>query len=68
MARAKAGGTKTGKAIGRPAISAEMKERIRVRLRDGAGSERDIAAQLQVSRGAVYRVCAELRVASLEPE
>ena len=53
MARAKASGTKSGKAIGRPAISAEMKERIRAGLREGAGSQRDIAAQLQVSRGSI---------------
>ena len=64
MARAKASGTKSGKAMGRPAISEEMKERIRARLREGAGSQRDIAMQLQVSRGAVYRVCAELRTGS----
>jgi DNA invertase Pin-like site-specific DNA recombinase len=61
MARARATGTKSGKPIGRPAVPAEVNERIRARVLAGGGSQRQIAAQLQVSRGAVYRVCAELK-------
>src|ERR1700760_2409514 len=61
MARAKANGTKSGKAIGRPAISDEMNDSIRALLTAGAGSQRRIAMQLGVSRSAVYRVCAALK-------
>jgi DNA invertase Pin-like site-specific DNA recombinase len=64
MARAKATGTKSGKAIGRPAVPEETNERIRALVLAGGGSQREIAAQLQVSRGAVYRVCAELKAAN----
>jgi DNA invertase Pin-like site-specific DNA recombinase len=61
MARAKAIGTKSGKAIGRPAVPDEMNQRIRALVLAGAGSQRDIAVQLGVSRSAVYRVCAALK-------
>ena len=37
MARAKASGTKSGKAIGRPAVSDDINERIRALVLDGAG-------------------------------
>jgi DNA invertase Pin-like site-specific DNA recombinase len=66
MERAKATGTKSGKAIGRPAVPAAINQRIRALVLANAGSQREIAAVLNVSRGAVYRVCAELR--SARPE
>jgi len=61
MARARSSGTKSGKAIGRPAVPEEMNERIRALVLAGAGSQRQIAAQLGVSRGAVYRASAALK-------
>jgi DNA invertase Pin-like site-specific DNA recombinase len=61
MARAKATGTKSGKVIGRPAVPAETNQKIRALLLANAGTQREIAATLNISRGAVYRVCAELR-------
>jgi DNA invertase Pin-like site-specific DNA recombinase len=61
MARARATGTKSGKPIGRPAIPEEINQRIRALVLAGGGSQRQIAAQLDVSRGAVYRVVAELK-------
>jgi len=61
LERAKATGTKSGKAIGRPAMPEETKQRIRALVLAKAGTQRAIAANLNVSRGAVYRVCAELR-------
>jgi DNA invertase Pin-like site-specific DNA recombinase len=64
IARARVTGTKSGKAIGRPAVPNETNERIRALVLAGSGSQREIAAQLGVSRGAVYRVCAELKAAS----
>ena len=68
MARAKASGTKSGKAIGRPAVSDDINERIRVLVLDGAGSQRDVAAQVGISRGAVYRVCAALKAEKMAEE
>jgi DNA invertase Pin-like site-specific DNA recombinase len=64
MARARVTGTKSGKAIGRPAIPDETNERIRELVLAGAGSQRSIASHLGVSRGAVYRVWAELKAAT----
>jgi DNA invertase Pin-like site-specific DNA recombinase len=64
LARAKATGTKSGKAIGRPAVPEELNRRIRELVLAGSGSQREIAAQLGVSRGAVYRVCADLKAAA----
>jgi DNA invertase Pin-like site-specific DNA recombinase len=61
MERAKATGTKSGKAIGRPSVSAETNQRIRALVLAKAGTQREIAAKLNVSRGAVYRVCAALK-------
>jgi DNA invertase Pin-like site-specific DNA recombinase len=61
MARARANGTKSDKAVGRPAISDEMNDSIRALVVAGAGSQRRIATQLGVSRGAVYRICAALK-------
>jgi DNA invertase Pin-like site-specific DNA recombinase len=63
LARARATGTKSGKAIGRPAVAEEINEKIRGLVRAGGHSQREIAAQLGVSRGAVYRVCAEMKAA-----
>jgi DNA invertase Pin-like site-specific DNA recombinase len=61
MARAKATGTRSGKSIGRPATPVATNQRIRALVLANAGTQREIAAQLNVSRGAVYRVCAELK-------
>jgi DNA invertase Pin-like site-specific DNA recombinase len=61
MERAKATGTKSGKAIGRPAVSAEVNQRIRALVLANTNTQREIAVRLKVSRGAVYRVCAELK-------
>jgi DNA invertase Pin-like site-specific DNA recombinase len=61
MARARASGTRSGKPIGRPAVPEEVNERIRTLVLAGGGSQREIAVQLGVSRGAVYRVCAGLK-------
>jgi len=61
MERAKATGTKSGKAIGRPAVPTEITQRIRALVLANAGTQREIAAELNVSRGAVYRVCAALK-------
>jgi DNA invertase Pin-like site-specific DNA recombinase len=64
MERAKTTGTRSGKAIGRPAVSGEINQRIRALVLANAGTQREIAAKLNVSRGAVYRVVAELRATS----
>jgi DNA invertase Pin-like site-specific DNA recombinase len=61
MARAKAVGTRSGKAIGRPAVPAETNQKIRDYVLANAGTQREIAARLNVSRGAVFRVCAALK-------
>ena len=61
IARARATGTKSGNAIGRPAVPEEINQRIRELVLANAGSQRAIVAQLGVSRGAVYRVCAQLK-------
>jgi DNA invertase Pin-like site-specific DNA recombinase len=61
MARARASGTRSGKPIGRPAVPEEINQKIRELVLAGGGSQRQIAAQLDVSRGAVYRVVAELK-------
>jgi DNA invertase Pin-like site-specific DNA recombinase len=68
LARARATGTKSGKAIGRPAVLDEVNEKIRGLVRAGGHSQREIAAQLRVSRGAVYRVCAELKASPPAPQ
>jgi DNA invertase Pin-like site-specific DNA recombinase len=39
----------------------ETKQRIRALVLAHAGTQREIAAKLNVSLGAVYRVCAELK-------
>jgi DNA invertase Pin-like site-specific DNA recombinase len=64
LARARATGTKSGKAIGRPPVPNETNQRIRELVLAGEGSQREIATRLGVSRGAVYRVSAELKAAS----
>jgi DNA invertase Pin-like site-specific DNA recombinase len=67
LARARATGTKSGRAIGRPAVPDEVNEKIRALVLAGGHSQREIAAQLGVSRGAVYRVCAELKASRPAP-
>jgi DNA invertase Pin-like site-specific DNA recombinase len=63
MARAKATGTKSGRAIGRPAIAEATKDAIRALL--GAGqSERAIVQQLGVSKGSIGRVRAAMTIAA----
>jgi DNA invertase Pin-like site-specific DNA recombinase len=61
IARARANGTKSGKAIGRPAVTDRMREEVRVLLRAGE-SERVIARQLGIGKGTVGRI----RAASLD--
>jgi DNA invertase Pin-like site-specific DNA recombinase len=61
MERAKSTGTKSGKAIGRPAVPEAVYERIRALVLANAGTQREIAEKLNVSRGAVYRVCEKLK-------
>jgi DNA invertase Pin-like site-specific DNA recombinase len=61
MERANAAGTKSGRAIGRPALPAETSQLIRGLVLANAGTQREIAARLNVSRSAVCRVVAELR-------
>jgi DNA invertase Pin-like site-specific DNA recombinase len=58
--RARATGTRSGRATGRPAAPDKINEKIRGLLA-GRESQREIAPQLGVSRGAVYRVCAEMK-------
>jgi DNA invertase Pin-like site-specific DNA recombinase len=64
MERAKATGTKSGKAIGRPAVPTAINQKIRALVLANAGTQREIAAKLNVSRGAVYRCVRELRLSS----
>jgi transposase len=45
-------------------VSEEINEKIRGLVQAGGHSQREIAAQLGVSRGSVYRVCAGLKVAA----
>jgi DNA invertase Pin-like site-specific DNA recombinase len=61
LARAKASGTKSGKAIGRPRTSRKVERLIRQRLTDGAGMLR-VAAELRVGSGTVQRVKREMAV------
>jgi DNA invertase Pin-like site-specific DNA recombinase len=66
MAHARTTGTKSGRAIGRPAVAEDTKDAIRGLL--GAGqSERAIVQQLGVSKGAVGRVRAAM-AATVAPE
>jgi DNA invertase Pin-like site-specific DNA recombinase len=62
MERAKATGTRSGKAIGRPAVPEVVNQKIRALVLANAGTQREIAAKLNVSRGAVFRVCEKLKV------
>lgn len=57
MARAKAKGTKSGNAIGRPAVSAATEDRIRALRADGMGMLK-IAAQAGCGVSVVQRVVA----------
>jgi DNA invertase Pin-like site-specific DNA recombinase len=61
MERAKAIGTRSGKAIGRPAVPNAVNQKIRALVEANAGTQREIAKRLNVSRGAVFRVAAALR-------
>jgi DNA invertase Pin-like site-specific DNA recombinase len=64
MERARATGTKSGRAIGRPAVATAINQKIRALVEANAGTQREIAAKLNVSRGAVYRCVRELRLSS----
>ena len=55
MARAKASGTKSGKAIGRPRISRQIERRIRDELAKGTGILK-VAALVGVGSGTVQRI------------
>ena len=55
MARAKASGTKSGKAIGRPRISRKIEQRIRDELAKGTGILK-VAALVGVGSGTVQRI------------
>ena len=59
MARAKASGTKSGKAIGRPRLDPARREAIRATYRAGGLSLREIARQYGVAVETVRRVLAE---------
>lgn len=60
LARAKAQGTRSGRAIGRPKLGAERIEAVRSLLADGV-SIRATAAKLGLGLGSVHRVAVELR-------
>jgi DNA invertase Pin-like site-specific DNA recombinase len=55
MARAKASGTKSGKAIGRPRITSKVEQRIRDELATGKGILK-VASLVGVGSGTVQRV------------
>jgi DNA invertase Pin-like site-specific DNA recombinase len=55
MARARASGTKSGKAIGRPRIKAKVEQRIREKLAAGHGILK-VASMVGVGSGTVQRV------------
>jgi DNA invertase Pin-like site-specific DNA recombinase len=55
LARARAHGTKSGKAIGRPRIKAKVEERIREELAAGHGILK-VASMVGVGSGTVQRV------------
>jgi DNA invertase Pin-like site-specific DNA recombinase len=55
MARAKASGTKSGKAIGRPRISRKVEQSIRDRLESGTGILK-VARELGLGTGTVQRI------------
>jgi DNA invertase Pin-like site-specific DNA recombinase len=55
MARAKVSGTKTGRAIGRPAIASTIQADV-LRLKAAGVGPAEIARQLQIGRASVYRV------------
>ena len=59
LARARAGGTKSGKAIGRPAITEGTSDAVRAALSTDE-SERAIARRLGIGKGTVGRVRADL--------
>ena len=55
MARARVSGTKTGAAIGRPAVAGRTKEEARALLRAGH-SEREVARLLGIGKGTIHRL------------
>jgi DNA invertase Pin-like site-specific DNA recombinase len=59
MARARVSGTKTGAAIGRPAVAGRMKEEVRALLRAGH-SEREVARLLGIGKGTIHRLRANV--------
>jgi DNA invertase Pin-like site-specific DNA recombinase len=59
IARARVSGTRSGKAIGRPAVAIAVKDEIQALLRAGQ-SERVIARKLGIGKGTVSRVRSEL--------
>jgi DNA invertase Pin-like site-specific DNA recombinase len=61
IARARLSGTRTGKAIGRPKISAATEDAIRAALAQGGKGILKIASEHGVGSGTVQRVRAEMR-------
>jgi DNA invertase Pin-like site-specific DNA recombinase len=55
MARARVSGTKTGAAIGRPAVAGRTQEEARALLRAGH-SEREVARLLGIGKGTIHRL------------
>ena len=58
MAHARASGTKSGKAIGRPAIADSTRDNVRALLSAGH-SEREVSRLVGVGKGTVSRLRAE---------
>jgi DNA invertase Pin-like site-specific DNA recombinase len=59
MARARTSGTKSGRAIGRPAVADSTKVKVRALLHAGH-SEREVSRLVGVGKGTVSRLRAEL--------
>jgi DNA invertase Pin-like site-specific DNA recombinase len=62
MARARVSGTKTGAAIGRPAVAGRTQEEARALLSAGH-SEREVARLLGIGKGTIHRLRASIATA-----
>jgi DNA invertase Pin-like site-specific DNA recombinase len=60
MARARISGTKTGKAIGRPAVAGRTKDKVHALLHAGH-SEREVSRLLGIGKGTIHRLRADMR-------
>jgi DNA invertase Pin-like site-specific DNA recombinase len=65
IARARAKGTRSGKAFGRPRLPAERETAVRASLKSGAGI-RKTARLVGTGNATVARIAAEMRVESLQ--